>query len=130
MRRKLSVAADRTVHMSMEMAAWNSLYSAMTAQQDKRPFSRATLRRIVAFARPHRRYLAMFLLLSIVGALLAVATPVLAGRVVDEIVRGASSDTVVILAAIIAVIALAEAAGSVATRWLSATIGEGLILDL
>ena len=116
--------------MSMEMAAWNSLYSAMTAQQDRRPFSRATLRRIAAFARPHKRYLALFLLLSIVGALLAVATPVLAGRVVDEIVGGASSDTVVILAAVIAVIAVAEAAGSVANRWLSASIGEGLILDL
>lgn len=116
--------------MSMEMAAWNSLYSAMTAQQDKRPFSRATLRRIVSFARPHRRYLALFLLLSVLGALLAVATPVLAGRVVDEIVGGANSDTVVLLAAIIAVIAVAEAAGSVVTRWLSATIGEGLILDL
>ncbi|GAA0906533.1 ABC transporter ATP-binding protein [Virgisporangium aurantiacum] len=116
--------------MSMEMAAWNSLYSAMTAQQDRRPFSRATLRRIAAFARPHKRYLALFLLLSIVGALLAVATPVLAGRVVDEIVSGASSDTVVLLAAVIAVIAVAEAAGSVANRWLSASIGEGLILDL
>jgi len=79
---------------------------------------------------PHRRHLALFHLLSVVGALLAVATPVLAGRVVDEIVGGASSDTVITLAVIIAVIAVAEAAGSVVTRWLSATIGEGLILDL
>ncbi|GAA1026959.1 ABC transporter ATP-binding protein [Virgisporangium ochraceum] len=116
--------------MSMEMAAWNSLYSAMTAQEEKRPFSRATLKRIASFARPHRRHLVLFLLLSVVGALLAVATPVLAGRVVDEIVGGASSDTVILLASVIAVIAVAEAAGSIATRWLSATIGEGLILDL
>jgi ABC-type multidrug transport system fused ATPase/permease subunit len=114
----------------MEMTAWNSLYSAMTAQEEKRPFSRATLRRIASFARPHRRHLVLFLLLSVVGALLAVATPVLAGRVVDEIVNGASGDTVVLLAAVIAVIAIFEAAGSVATRWLSATIGEGLIVDL
>ena len=38
----------------MEFAAWNSLYSVMTAQQERRPFSWATVRRILAFARPRR----------------------------------------------------------------------------
>jgi len=112
------------------MAAWNSLYHAMNAHDDRRPFAMATLRRIASFARPHRRHLVLFLLLSVAGALLAVATPVLAGRVVDEIVGGASSQTVLTLAGLIAVIAVLEAGGSVATRYLSATIGEGLILDL
>ena len=54
---------------------------------ERRPFSRATLRRIAGFARPHRRRLAVFLVLSVVGAVLAVATPVLAGRVIDAIVQ-------------------------------------------
>ena len=116
--------------MSMEGAAWTSLYHAMHATDERRPFSIATLRRIAAFARPHRRRLVLFLLLSVAGALLAVATPVLAGRVVDEIVGGASSKTVLTLAGLIAVIAVLEAGGSVVTRYLSATIGEGLILDL
>ena len=79
--------------MDMEVTAWMSLYHAMNAQQDKRPFSRATLRRIAAFARPHRRQLAWFLVLSVVTAVLAVATPVLAGRVVDAIVDGWPSRT-------------------------------------
>ena len=73
--------------MSMEFAAWNSLYSVMTAQQDRRPFSWATVRRILAFARPRRAMLAGFLALSVVGAILAVATPLLAGRVVDALVN-------------------------------------------
>jgi len=38
--------------VSMEMTAWNSMYHAMHAQDDKRPFSRATMKRILAFARP------------------------------------------------------------------------------
>jgi ABC-type multidrug transport system fused ATPase/permease subunit len=114
----------------METAAWNSLYHAMNAHDERRPFAVATLRRILSFARPHRRQLVLFLVLSVAGALLAVATPLLAGRVVDEIVAGASSRTVLVLAGLIAVIAIAEAGGSVATRYLSATIGEGLILDL
>ncbi|WP_406404584.1 ABC transporter ATP-binding protein/permease [Streptomyces sp. NBC_00879] len=116
--------------MDMEVTAWTSLHSAMNAQQERRPFSRATLRRIAAFARPHRRQLFRFLLLSVVTALLAVATPVLAGRVVDAIVKGQDTGTVIRLALLIAVIAIAEAALGLLTRWLSATLGEGLILDL
>ena len=72
--------------MSMEVTAWMSLHNAMNAQRDRRPFSRATLRRIMQFARPHRARLLAFLVLSVVMAVLAVATPVLAGRVVDAIV--------------------------------------------
>ncbi|MEO3808977.1 ABC transporter ATP-binding protein [Sphaerisporangium sp. B11E5] len=116
--------------MDMEVTAWHSLYNAMHAQQDKRPFSMATLRRIGGFARPHRVTLTWFLLLSVVTAVLAVATPVMAGRVVDAIVRGAELRVVVWLAVLIAVLALADAGLGLVSRWLSARIGEGLILDL
>jgi ATP-binding cassette subfamily B protein len=116
--------------MDMEVTAWTSLYHAMHAQQDRRPFSRATLRRIGGFARPHARNLTMFLILSVVVAMLAVATPLLAGRVVDAIVKAAPLEVVFGLAVLIAVIAVAEAAVGLTTRWLSARIGEGLILDL
>ncbi|GLU46280.1 ABC transporter ATP-binding protein [Nocardiopsis ansamitocini] len=116
--------------MSMEVTAWNSLYNAMHAREDRRPFSRAVLRRIGRFAGPHRRRLAWFLLLSVLGAVLAVATPLLAGRVVDEIIAASRMDVVLWIALLIAVIALAEAGLGLVTRWLSATIGEGLILDL
>ncbi|WP_455353381.1 ABC transporter ATP-binding protein [Streptomyces sp. SYSU K217416] len=116
--------------MDMEVTAWTSLHSAMNAQQDRRPFSRATLRRIAAFARPHRRQIGQFLLLSVITALLAVATPVLAGQVVDAIVKGQAAGVVIRLAGLIAVIAVAEAGLGLLTRWLSANLGEGLILDL
>ncbi|MET7436523.1 ABC transporter ATP-binding protein [Streptomyces sp. NPDC004082] len=114
----------------METTAWTQLHSVMNAQQERRPLARATLRRITAFARPHRRRIACFVLLSVVTALLAVATPVLAGHVVDVIVSDGDEDTVVRLAVLIAVIALAEAAFGIVGRWLSSTLGEGLILDL
>jgi len=116
--------------MSMEMVAWQSMYQAAHATEEKRPFSMATLRRIAAFARPHRRRLGAFLLVSVVGAVLAVATPVLAGRVVDAIVTGGPMGVVVGLAGLIAVIAVAVAATGIVQRWLSASLGEGLILDL
>ncbi|WP_256333129.1 ABC transporter ATP-binding protein [Streptomyces sp. cf386] len=114
----------------METTAWTQLQSVMNADQERRPFARATLRRIGAFARPHRRRIALFVVLGVMTALLAVATPVLAGRVVDAIVTGGDESTVVRLALLIALIAVAEAALGVLARRLSATLGEGLILDL
>ncbi|THC41572.1 ABC transporter ATP-binding protein [Streptomyces sp. A1499] len=114
----------------METTAWTQLYSVMHAQQDRRPFARATLRRIGVFARPHRKRIWQFVLLSVVTALLAVATPVLAGKVVNVIVSGGDSATVVRYALLIAAIALAEAGIGLLSRWLSANLGEGLILDL
>ncbi|SCE72114.1 ATP-binding cassette, subfamily C [Micromonospora coriariae] len=115
--------------MSMEVTAWTSLHHAMNAQ-DERPLSRATLTRIARFARPHRALIIRFLLLSVVTAALTVAAPVLAGRVVDAIVDGADSGVVIRLAVLIAVIALAEAGLGLVTRFLSASIGEGLIVQL
>ncbi|MDV3207728.1 MAG: ABC transporter ATP-binding protein/permease [Rhodococcus ruber] len=116
--------------MSMEVTAWNAMYNAMHAQSDRRPFSRASLRRIAEFARPHRRNIGMYLLLSVVIAALGVATPVLAGRVIDAIVDRADLSVITWLAVLIVAIALVEAGLGILNRWLSASIGEDLILDL
>lgn len=116
--------------MSMETTAWTQLHSVMNAEQERRPFARATLRRIGAFARPHRTRIARFVVLGVATALLAVATPVLAGNVVDAIVSGDDEGKVVRLALLIALIAVAEAALGILARRLSASLGEGLILDL
>jgi ATP-binding cassette subfamily B protein len=116
--------------MSMESAAWSTLYRTMSAQQEKRPFSRVTVRRIAAFARPQRAALATFIGLSVVGAFLAIATPILAGRVVEAITQRSAVSVVVKLAVLIAAIAVVEAGVGLVSRWLSARIGENLILDL
>ncbi|MCK2213641.1 ABC transporter ATP-binding protein/permease [Actinomadura sp. ATCC 31491] len=115
--------------MSMEMTAWHQLYS-MNNRPERRPLSRATLRRIGGFARPHRRKLALFVLLSVVLAGLAVASPLLAGRVVDAIFNAEPLSAVVTVALAIAAIAVAEAGLGLLNRWLSAGIGEDLILNL
>ncbi|MBN6057960.1 ABC transporter ATP-binding protein [Nonomuraea sp. RK-328] len=115
--------------MSMEVIAWQQLYS-MGNQKERRPISRATLRRVWGFARPHRRKIALFLGLSIVMAALAVAPPVLAGRVLDAIGKGEPLGVVVGLAALIGGLAVAEAGLGLVNRWLSSSLGEGLILDL
>jgi ABC-type multidrug transport system fused ATPase/permease subunit len=118
--------------MSLETVARHSLYRQIRASDgDLRSLAnRALLTRIWRFAGRHHRRLGVFVAISVVSALLAVATPILAGRVVDQIVHGGTSGTVVVIALIIAAVALAETATALLTRWLSSTIGEGLILDL
>ncbi|RSM98761.1 ABC transporter [Nonomuraea sp. WAC 01424] len=115
--------------MSMEVTAWHQLYS-MNNRPERRPLNRATLRRIGAFARPHRRRITLFLLLSVVLAGLAVVSPLLAGRVVDAIFNSEPFGVVAWVALLIAGLALAEVGLGLVNRWQSATIGEGLILDL
>lgn len=120
--------------MSMESVAWDVMYKSMHASDPRaaRADRTLTLRRIGGFARPHRRRIVIFLLLSIATAVLTVVTPLLAGRVVNLINSESPSAgrEIVVLALVIAVIAVAEAGASIGTRWLSANIGEGLIYDL
>jgi ATP-binding cassette subfamily C protein len=117
--------------MSFESVARQSLYRQAHAKGgDLRSLvDRRLLGRIWRFAARHHRRLGVFVAVSVVSALLGLATPLLAGRVVDEIGKGALG-VVVALAAVIAAVAVAEAGVSLVSRWLSSTIGEGLILDL
>ncbi|MGI9063624.1 MAG: ABC transporter ATP-binding protein [Pseudonocardiaceae bacterium] len=102
----------------------------MRTRDVPRALAPGTLRRIAGFARPHHAKLAAFLALSTVAAVLAVATPVLAGWVVDGIVDRAGAGVVVGFAVLIALIAVVDAGVGLASRWQSARIGESLILDL
>ncbi|GAA4641630.1 ABC transporter ATP-binding protein [Gordonia humi] len=116
--------------MSIESTAWNTVYSAMNTRTGDGTVDRSTIARMARFARPHRRRLTCFAAVSVAVAATAVATPLLAGRVVDAITRAAPARTVIVLAVVIAVVAVAEAALGLAQRWLSSTIGERLIFDL
>ncbi len=106
---------------------------AMRAQdtlKDRRPVTQTSVKRVATFARPFAVRIVAFLLLSVVTAALGVATPLLAGNVVNTIVGGGPADRVVLLAALIAGIAIVEAIIGLGSRWLSSNIGEGLILSL
>ncbi|MGH9223516.1 MAG: ABC transporter ATP-binding protein [Acidimicrobiales bacterium] len=114
----------------MDINMWMALESAMQEGTPRKAVNRATLRRVAAFARPHRRALVAFLGLSTVAAVLGVATPVLAGQAVEAIVEGRTTGTVVGFALLIALVALVGAAVGMVERLQSARIGEGIILDL
>ncbi len=77
--------------MSFETVARQSLYRQTHAKGgDLRSLAdRTLLTRIWRFAARHHRRLGVFVGVSVVSALLGLATPLLAGRVVDEIGKGA-----------------------------------------
>jgi ABC-type multidrug transport system fused ATPase/permease subunit len=114
-----------------DISTWMALESAMQgAQTTQRSVSRATVRRVGRFARPHRRTIIVFLILSTISAVLGVASPILAGRAVNAIVERHSTGTVVGLAILIAVVAVVDAGVGLLERLKSSQLGEGLILDL
>ncbi|MCU1604626.1 MAG: msbA, partial [Modestobacter sp.] len=90
-----------------------------------------TVRRILGVARPYRRELISFLSLVVLSALIGVLTPLLAGDIINRVARltGTAGD-VVRIALVIAGLALVDAGSSLAQRWYSSRIGEGVIYDL
>jgi ATP-binding cassette subfamily B protein len=91
---------------------------------------RGTVRRVLGFARPHRRLISVFLALTVVDACLVVVNPLLVQRIVDNGILQGNVSLVVELALLMAAIALFGAFLAVITGWLSSRIGEGLIYDL
>ncbi len=117
----------------MSMTSWNMLRSIQSADKvAKHEITPGTTKRIMRFARPYRRDIVVFLIAVVFDAVIGVATPLLAGDVVNAITRGGSgaSATVIRIALVIAGLAVADALLSLAQRWYSARIGEGIILSL
>ncbi|WP_241248870.1 ABC transporter ATP-binding protein [Rhodococcus sp. X156] len=103
---------------------------AMQAAEPRKKVERATVRRVWDFAKPHRRAMSWLLVVTVASAIIAVLTPLLAGRVVNVIVGREGLTTIVVIAIVIAVLAVVDAGLSLAERWQASRIGEGLILDL
>ncbi|MGY1700286.1 ABC transporter ATP-binding protein [Geodermatophilus sp. SYSU D00766] len=96
-----------------------------------RQLPKGTVRRILGIARPYRRELTAFLVLVVGSSVIGVLTPLLAGDIVNRIARlDGTAGGIVRIALFIAGLAVVDAAISVATRWYSARIGEGVIYDL
>lgn len=90
----------------------------------------STPRRVLAFARPYRERLAVFVALLAVSAAAGAVTPLLFRRIIDDGIAGGDRALVLGLAAAAVGVALLSAALSVVERLLSARVGEGLIVDL
>ena len=89
-----------------------------------------TVRRILSYARPYRKDLAIFLAMTALAAVATVAVPLLLKTIIDDGILARDMAVVIGVAAIVAGLALVSAILSLGQRWFSARIGEGLIYDL
>ncbi|MEU5866737.1 ABC transporter ATP-binding protein [Nonomuraea sp. NPDC047529] len=96
----------------------------------KQRIAPGTVRRIGRHARPHTRKIVAFLLLVTVGAVIVVANPLLMKAIIDDGILTGRTGVVIGLAVAIAALAVLDAGLTLAQRWFSARIGEGLIYDL
>ncbi|TCO26226.1 ATP-binding cassette subfamily B protein [Kribbella steppae] len=89
-----------------------------------------TLRRILTFAVPYRRYLAVFLVLVAIDAASGAVTPLLFREIIDRGIVPGDKQLVVLLSLVVALLAIFSSTITLAQRWFSARIGEGLVYDL
>lgn len=107
-------------------------YQSLTRDQSvkRRTVSRSVVRRIMGYGRPYRKLIALFLVSLVVISVLTVAQPLLFKRIVDDGISVGNASVVTWTAILIGVLAIADAAVGLVSRWFSSRIGEGLIYDL
>jgi ATP-binding cassette, subfamily B, bacterial len=96
----------------------------------KQKLKPGTVRRIAAYARPYRWLLGIFLVATVIDALITVVNPLLLRDIIDKGILGRNDRVVILIACAVAVVAIFDAFLGFAIRWFSARIGEGLIYDL
>jgi ATP-binding cassette subfamily B protein len=96
-------------------------------QQKLKP---GTVRRIITYARPYKVWLSLFLVVTVLDALITVVNPLLLRAIIDKGILGHHEAIVIGIAAAVAAVALFDAFLGFAIRWYSSRIGEGLIYDL
>ncbi|MBA3605340.1 MAG: ABC transporter ATP-binding protein [Acidimicrobiia bacterium] len=92
--------------------------------------SSATLRRIWTFARPYRAMIALFLVVILTAALLAIVPPLVVRAILDTAIPDGDRVLIWWLAAAAVGAALGDALLQIVQRWCSSRVGEGLIYDL
>ena len=111
--------------------AWMTMRS-MTADQSvkSQKLKEGTLRRIASYAKPYKKYIALFLATVVIDALLIVSTPLLLRKLIDDGVIPKNGALITELALLVGFLAVVDAAFNIAGRWFSSRVGEGLIYDL
>jgi ATP-binding cassette, subfamily B, bacterial len=89
-----------------------------------------TVRRIMSYARPYRLELVLFLVMTVISAVITVAMPLLLKVIVDRGILQHNLSVVVEVTGLVAALALVGALLSIAMVRYSARVGAGLIYDL
>ena len=91
---------------------------------------KGTARRMLTFAVPYKKILAIFIPVVILDAVIAAVNPLILRALIDNGILKKDKDLVIELAILVAVLALADAGLALTERRISAFIGESLIYDM
>ena len=91
---------------------------------------KGTARRMLTFAVPYRKILAVFLPVVVVDAAIAAVNPLILRSLIDNGIALKNKDLVIWLAVLAGSLAIFDAGLNLIERRISAVIGEGLIFDM
>ncbi len=92
--------------------------------------TKGTFKRILTFARPYRRSLTIFMIAVVAESLVGAVSPLLLRSIIDRAIPERNSKLVIMLALFAAGLSILDSGISLANRFISARIGEGLIFDM
>ena len=93
--------------------------------------TKGTARRMLRFARPYRKILIAFLVLVTVEAFVGIVNPLLFRAIINSLTGSHPDKRLIVTLAIVAgVIAIVDTGLSIGIRYVSASVGEGLIYDM
>jgi len=89
-----------------------------------------TVRRMMQYARPYRKLIAVFLVIVVVDAIVAAVNPLILRAIINDGIGGQDTTLIIQLAFLAASLAMFDAVLSFGQTYASARIGEGVIFDL
>src|SRR5260370_4718734 len=111
--------------------AWTGMRS---MRQDREVLAhrvrKGTARRMLTFAVPYKKILAIFLPVVVLDAVLGAINPLILRSLIDNGILKSNESLVIGLSILVAVLALFDAGLSLTDRRISAYIGEHLIYDM
>ena len=115
----------------MSTGPWSTLRSfSRDPSVAKQKLAPGTVKRILSYAVPYRRFIIAFIATLVVDSLLVVAAPLLIKRIVDQGITPGNAAVVTTTALLLVAVAFGDALLGLVSRYWSARIGEGLIYDL
>ena len=121
--------------MGQGMATWHAMRSfTQDSSVTKRKLAPGTVKRIIKFAAPYKRLVALLLVLLTLDAALGAVTPLLIREILNKGIGnkgvGSHPHLVIVLALLIGLIAILDAGLGLVERYQTSRIGEGLIFDM
>jgi ATP-binding cassette subfamily B protein len=109
---------------------WSGWYSYLMADDDKPRVTRALVARVLAYARPYRAKILAVLALILCSTLLGLLPPLLFGELINNALQNKNRTLLNWLALGMIAVPIISGLLGILQRYLSASIGEGVITDL